>query len=52
MLKIKLCTPPKGCCPTVEIREDEVIIGEGENTCRLSIDEFRILKEKILSNEI
>jgi hypothetical protein len=48
---VKLCREGT-CCPAVQIYEDRVEIGEDENTCVLSADEFEILKEKILSREI
>lgn len=44
------CVPPK--CPTVDVQEDKVIIGEKENVCTLTREQFDILKEKIISNEL
>jgi len=44
------CNPPK--CPVVEVRDNEVIIGEGDNVCRLTREQFEILKEKIKAGEI
>jgi hypothetical protein len=54
-MKIVLCTddvciPPK--CPVVDVQEDKVVIGEKENVCTLTKEQFGILKKKILSNEI
>lgn len=51
MKVIKLCREGS-CCPAVTIREDRVEIGEDKNTCVLTLSEFEILKEKILSKEI
>ncbi len=44
------CVPPK--CPVVDIQDDKVIIGEKENTCTLTRDQFDILVKKIRNNEI
>lgn len=52
-MKILLC---KECglpdCPSVEIKEDCVVIGEDDNICTLTHNQFDILKEKIKNNEI
>jgi hypothetical protein len=48
---VKLCREGT-CCPAVKVFDDRVEIGEDQNTCVLSADEFEILKEKILSKEI
>ena len=39
-------------CPTVDVQEDRVIIGEKDNVCTLTREQFDILKEKIKNNEI
>jgi len=39
------CVPPK--CPIVDVQEDKVIIGEKDNVCTLTREQFNILKEKI-----
>jgi hypothetical protein len=44
------CVPQK--CPVVDVQEDKVIIGEKENICTLTREQFDILKEKIKNNEI
>ena len=44
------CIPQK--CHIVDVQEDKVIIGEKENTCTLTREQFDILKEKIKSGEI
>lgn len=55
MKRIVLCTddtcvPPK--CPTVDVDGNTVTIGEKENVCTLTKDQFEILKEKIKNDEI
>lgn len=45
-----VCDPPK--CPIVDVQDDKVIIGENENACTLTKEQFNILKEKIKNNEI
>lgn len=50
-MKISLCSP-KDCCPSVEIKEDCVVIGEENNTCTLTMEEWNTLKNKIKNNEI
>jgi hypothetical protein len=44
------CTPPK--CPIVDVQEDKVIIGEKNNICTLTKNQFNILKDKIKRGEI
>jgi len=44
------CVPPK--CPIVDVQEDKVVIGEKENVCTLTIEQFDILKEKVKSGEL
>lgn len=44
------CVPPK--CPTVDVEADKVTIGEKENICTLTKEQFGILKEKIKNDEI
>jgi hypothetical protein len=45
-----VCDPPK--CPVVDVQQDKVIIGEKDNICTLSREQFDILKEKIKSGEL
>lgn len=45
-----VCDPPK--CPIVDVKDDCVVIGEKENTCTLTHEQFDILKEKIKSGEL
>jgi hypothetical protein len=40
------------CCPVVKITDEQVEIGEEDNTCVLKKDEWEVLKKKILDKEI
>ena len=40
-----VCDPPK--CPVVDVQENQVTIGEKDNVCTLTREQFDILKEKI-----
>lgn len=52
-MKVVLC-PDCGTkeCPIVDVREDSVFIGEDDNVCTLTHEQFDILKEKIKNNEL
>lgn len=50
-MKVYICGA-SGCCPFVEGKEDEVIIGEGMNVARLRREEWNILVAKIKSGEL
>ncbi|MDD3492781.1 MAG: hypothetical protein PHZ19_04725 [Candidatus Thermoplasmatota archaeon] len=50
-MKVYLCGE-KGCCPYVEVTDQEAVIGEEGNMCRLRREEFDALKEKILSGDL
>ena len=39
------CVPPK--CPVVDVQDHQVIIGEKDNVCTLTREQFDILKTKI-----
>jgi hypothetical protein len=45
-----ICTPNK--CPEVDVQDDKVIIGEKDNICTLTPEQFDVLKEKIKNDEI
>lgn len=47
---VKLCVEES--CPVVEVGEDYVKIGDEGNLCVLKQDEWRVLKEKIISGEL
>jgi len=44
------CIPPK--CPVVDVQDDKVVIGEKDNICTLTNEQFDILKDKIISGEL
>lgn len=46
MAKINLCGAGD-CCPAVDVRDDEVLIGEEGNLCRLTPAEWRQLKDLV-----
>ena len=48
---IKLCREGT-CCPAVKVADSKVEIGEDENTCTLTMEQWQILKEKILNKEL
>ena len=48
---ITLCTEGS-CCPVVKIADDRVEIGEPGNLCVLTLAEWRVLRSKIVSEEI
>jgi hypothetical protein len=50
MKTIKLCREGS-CCPAVKIYEDHVEIGEYDKVCTLTLDQWEILKEKIVNEE-
>ena len=50
-MKVFLCGE-KGCCPYVELSDNEVVIGEKGNMCHLNRSEFNSLKEKILNGDL
>ena len=53
MKVVNLCADKNcGCCPEVRIADEYVEIGEGDNLCRLKLEEWQALKEKVLSREI
>ncbi len=39
-------------CPVVKIDDEQVEIGEKDNLCVLTKDEWEVLKQKILNKEI
>ena len=48
---VKLCRE-SSCCPVVKIADEHVEIGEKDNTCILTREQWEILKEKIVKKEI
>jgi hypothetical protein len=48
---VTLCSQGK-CCPVVKIMGNCVEIGEDENTCVLTMEQWDTLKGKILNKEV
>ena len=48
---VSLCSKDS-CCPVVKIMDTEVEIGEKDNTCILTKEQWETLKAKILSEEL
>ncbi|MFO7772847.1 MAG: hypothetical protein R6V59_02735 [Dehalococcoidia bacterium] len=48
---IKLCSQGS-CCPMVKVTDEAVTIGEADNVCVLTKEQWDILKEKIQNKEI
>ena len=48
---IRLCKEGS-CCPEVRVGQTHVTIGEDDNTCTLTREQWDILKDKVLKNEI
>ncbi len=40
------------CCPVVRITDEHVEIGEKDNTCVLTREQWETLKEKIVAGEV
>ena len=51
MKVVSLCREGS-CCPVVKIMDNSVEIGENDNICVLTMTEWEILKEKIVSKEL
>ncbi|MBI4186490.1 MAG: hypothetical protein HY530_03160 [Chloroflexi bacterium] len=47
---VNLCE--KGCCPVVKIADDHVEIGEEDNLCVLTTEQWETLKQKVISKEL
>ena len=48
---VNLCSAGS-CCPVVKITDTQVEIGEKDNTCALTREQWEVLKEKILKKEV
>jgi len=48
---VKLCREGSRC-PVVKVGGKYVEIGEKDNTCRLTIEQWKALKQKILKKEL
>ncbi len=51
-MKIMTLCSYGSCCPVVKLADDRVEIGEEGNLCVLKLDEWEILKSKIVNKEI
>ena len=51
-MKIVTLCQAGSCCPVIKIMDTQVEIGEKNNTCILSIEQWETLKEKILNKEV
>jgi len=51
MKAVKLCREGS-CCSEVKITSNKVEIGEKGNTCVLTLEQWNILKQKVLSKEL
>ena len=51
MKVVSLCGKDS-CCPEVRVGEDRVEIGEEGNLCVLTVDEWQVLKQKVLDGGI
>lgn len=51
-MKIITLCGQDSCCPVVKIGDKSVEIGEEGNLCVLKMDEWEILKSKVLDKEI
>ncbi len=45
-MKVYLCGK-NGCCPSVEVLNDQILIGEDDNTCILSREQWNDLVDKV-----
>ena len=52
MAKIISLCPACSECPTVEVRDHEVYIGEGANLVKLSVDEWNMLVRAVKSGTL
>jgi hypothetical protein len=48
---VKLCKEGS-CCPVVKVNDHNVTIGENNNTCVLTLEQWDILKDKISNKEL
>ena len=48
---VKLCREGS-CCPVVKLTDTQVEIGEKDNTCILTREQWEILRDKIQSEEL
>ena len=51
-MKIVTLCREGSCCPVVKITDDHVEIGEKDNLCILTKDEWETLKRNIINKEV
>ena len=51
-MKVVTLCKEGSCCPQVKVSASQVEIGEADNICVLTIEQWEILKEKVLKQEI
>ena len=51
-MKIVTLCEKGACCPVVRIMDTKVEIGEKENTCVLTMEQWETLKKKIIDKEV
>ena len=51
-MKIVTLCAEGSCCPVVKITDEHVEIGEKDNVCVLTKDEWETLKTKIVNKEV
>jgi hypothetical protein len=51
-MKIVTLCKEGSCCPVVKITDDKVEIGEKDNLCILTVEQWQTLKDKIISKEL
>jgi len=51
-MKIVTLCKEGSCCPVVKITDDRVEIGEKDNLCILTTEQWESLKAKILNEEL
>ena len=51
-MKIVTLCSEGSCCPVVKISDEYVEIGEKDNVCVLTKNEWEALKEKIINGEV
>ncbi len=51
-MKIVTLCREGSCCPVVKITDERIEIGEKDNICVLTKDEWETLKQKIINKEV
>ena len=54
MERMKIVTLCKegSCCPVVKVTDTQVEIGEGDNTCVLTMEQWGTFRDKIINEEL